>query len=81
MWNAAVDGLKAMRHTLVALIEEKMIRPDPIIQTSLHHLSCDKKKKKKVKITVNTVTGRLSDRGLCSRGKYVDGIQSKMREI
>lgn len=65
MWNAAAGGLKAMRQMLAALIEEKMIRPDPIIKTSQHHLSCDKK----VKITVNRVTGRLSDRGLCSRGK------------
>lgn len=51
---------------LAALIEEKMIRPDPIIKTSPHHLSCDEKK---VKITVNRVTGRLSDRGLCGGGK------------
>lgn len=65
MWNAAVDGFKTMRQTLVGLIEVKMIRPDPIIKTSLHHLSCDKK----VKVAVNTVTGRLSDRGLCSGGK------------
>lgn len=60
---------------VVALIGVEMIRPDPIIKSSLHHLSCDKK----VKITVNRVTARLSDRGLCSRGKNVNKIHSKIR--
>lgn len=75
MWNAAVYGLKAMQQIVVALIGGEMIRPDPIIKTSLHHLSRDKK----VKITVNRVTARLSDRGLCSRRENVNKIQCKIR--
>lgn len=66
-----------MQQMVVALIGGEMIRPDPIIKTSLHHLSCDKK----VKITVNRVTARLSDRGLCSRRENVNKIQSKIRGL
>lgn len=56
MWTAWVCGLKAMQQTVAALslIAAGLIRPDPIIKTSLYHLSCDKK----VEIPVKRVIER-----------------------
>lgn len=43
MWTAWLCGLKASQQTVVALglIVAGLIRPDPIINTSFHHLSGD----------------------------------------
>ncbi len=44
MWTAWVCSYKARQQTVVAQIAAGLIRLDPIIKTSLYHLSCDKKK-------------------------------------
>lgn len=48
MWNAQQCGLKPLPQRLAALslIAAGLIRPDPIIKTSLYHFFYDKKKKK-----------------------------------
>lgn len=54
MWTAGVCGLKATQQTVVALslIAAGLIRPDPIISTSLYHFSCDKKAEITVKVVI-----------------------------
>lgn len=53
-----------------------MITPDPIIKTSLHHLSCDKK----VEMTVNSDRKIEIDRGLMQLEKTWTKYWSKKME-